>query len=693
MSPSKESLAAAATSNEADLLLQRVRLLLRLRVAWLRSCWSEGARPDARLGVAHADVDWILDDNDAPAREHAWRETNPEALQLAAQLRDLELQRAEQPPSRLDGLQRIFGLSRAEADLLALCLATAIDPDLSRVWAYLHHHAGHAELSETLAARVLGYGRTPPWTEDSAIFRWELVHRVNLTAGEPDALVCDPMIRDWFLDRDAIDPVLAGIAREVAVQAPLDGWPVDAATAFIDHVVHEAGGRVRCILTGPERSGRRTFAAVVASRLGMPLLNVETGHVDGPAWRAIFVRAQRYAYLYRCVLAWTGDVPLTHAWPKGVPLFPIQFILGDPGAAPSPSDGVIDRSFDLPLPSIAVRESLWNALVPQAQSWAPAAVRALAARYRAWPGDIAQIGNENVPTAEAAAVRVRESARGRLGDLAQLLECPFESSDLVLPAAARGAIDDFLFEASARAEFWEQEPSRRLFPQGRGLLALFSGPPGTGKTMAAQVIAGQLGMDLYRINYAALVSKWVGESAKNTQSLLQKAATMDCILLFDEADAMFARRTSEMKDAQDKFANTDASHLMVAIEAYAGVVILASNLKGHIDPAFVRRIRYIIEFPKPDAQQRLELWDRLVTSVAGADVCTRLQPELRQLAADVETTGSQIKFALLAALFTARRERREMSLDHLLRGLNRELSKEGRGLSDRERERIAAHAR
>jgi SpoVK/Ycf46/Vps4 family AAA+-type ATPase len=200
-------------------------------------------------------------------------------------------------------------------------------------------------------------------------------------------------------------------------------------------------------------------------------------------------------------------------------------------------------------------------------------------------------------------------------------------------------------------------------------------------------------MDLYRINYAALVSKWVGESAKNTHALLRKAASMDCILLFDEADSMFARRTSEMKDAQDKFANTDASHLMVAIEAYGGIVILASNLKGHIDPAFVRRLRYIVDFPKPDADQRLELWNRLVASLAGANACARLQPELRQLAVDVDATGSQIKFGLVGALFAARRSRTDLALDHLLDGLNRELTKEGRGLSDRDRERIAAHAR
>jgi hypothetical protein len=691
--PESRQAPAPSAATEAEWVLHRVRLLLQLRVAWLRSCANDRNGTSTRMGASHTDVDLILNDRDRPELEHAWRQHDVEAQRLVAGLRAMEADAAAQPLPRLGRLQQIFGLTPADVDLLQLCLASAIDPSLSRVWAYLHHHAGRPELNEAMAARTLGYGRMPPWTEDSAIFRWELVHRVSAGAGEPDGLSCDQVVRDWFLDRDALDPALAGVAREVRMRPAIDGWPIDEAIAFIDRAVHDAGGRIRCVVTGPSRSGRRTFAAAVAHHFGMAVLNIDTDAVDASTWRALFVRAQRYAYLYRCVLAWSGDAPFAHAWPTHIPIFPIQFVIGEPGATPVPCGGLIDRTFDLPLPGIAVRQALWTALVPQSREWDPGALKALATRYRAWPGDIAQMSDELVPSVESAALRLRECARGRLGDLAQLLECPFEASDLVLPAASRHAIDDFLFEAAMRAEFWEQPASRRLFPQGRGLLALFSGPPGTGKTMAAQVIAGQLGMDLYRINYASLVSKWVGESAKNTHALLHKAATMDCILLFDEADAMFARRTNEMKDAQDKYANTDASHLMVAIEAYGGMVILASNLKGHIDPAFLRRIRYIIDFPKPDAAQRLELWNRLVTSLAGGNACERLQPQLRQLAADVETTGSQIKFALLGALFAARRDATAITLDHLLHGLNRELTKEGRGLSDRERERIAAHAR
>jgi len=684
-----ESLApSSARGEELEFLLQRTRLLLRLRIAWLRSR-STTARPGGRFGISHAEVDSILNDEDRPERERAWQAGEIVAQEMLAELTAIDERFASLEPSRLRLVKQVFGLTAAEVDLLQLCLAISIDPGLTRALGYMHHHPGRSELTEALAARVLGQGRMPVWTEDAALFRWDLLHRVAVAAGEPDAIVCDPVVRDWFLDRDAIDPLLAGIAREVPAMPEIPGWPVDIALEFIDRAVHSGGGRVRCVVTGPVGSGRRTFAAIVAARLGMPALAVDSETIDDRSWRAVSVRAQRYAFLYRCALVWSGDGALLHAWPQGIPPFPIQFVTCEPGLAPPPMAGVLDRTFELPLPTVSVRERLWTDLVPQAASWDPASVHELAARYRAWPGDIAKVQAEGVPSPQDAAMRLRECARGRLGELAQLLECPFEPSDLVLPQAARDALDDFVYEAAARAEFWDQPQSRRLFPQGRGLLALFAGPPGTGKTMAAQVIAGRLGMDLYRINYASMVSKWVGETAKNTQALLHKAASMDCVLLFDEADAMFARRTGEMKDAQDKFANTDASHLMVAIENYGGIVILASNLKGHIDPAFLRRLRYVVDFPKPDAGQRLEIWEKLVTSLAGAETCTRLRRELQQLAPDVDATGSQIKFGLLGALFGARREGRPLGLDHLLRGLNRELTKEGRGLSNRERERIA----
>ena len=298
---------------------------------------------------------------------------------------------------------------------------------------------------------------------------------------------------------------------------------------------------------------------------------------------------------------------------------------------------------------------------------------------------------------EQAAMLIREATRERLGPLAQLVECPFTWDDLVVPEQLQAILEDLIFEAGERAAFWERPEARRLFPQGRGLLALFSGSSGTGKTMAAQVIAASLGLDLFRIDLAAVVSKYVGETSQNLERILSRAQHMDVVLLFDEADALFGKRT-EIKDAHDRFANTDTNYLLQAIEDYRGVAILSTNKKDNIDTAFVRRIRYILDFPKPAAERRLLIWRRLVSELTGAERLETMDDNgrafgqnLETLASVVELTGAQIKYAVLAGIFAAKRDNHPLGLKHLLRGVNRELMKEGRTLSERDRRRLSAY--
>jgi SpoVK/Ycf46/Vps4 family AAA+-type ATPase len=205
--------------------------------------------------------------------------------------------------------------------------------------------------------------------------------------------------------------------------------------------------------------------------------------------------------------------------------------------------------------------------------------------------------------------------------------------------------------------------------------------------MSAQVIAASLGLDLFRVDLSGVVSKYVGETSKNLERILSRAAGMDIVLLFDEADALFGKRT-EIKDAHDRFANTDTNYLLQAIEDYRGVALLSTNRKGNIDPAFIRRIRYVVEFAKPDAKQQEQIWRRIVGELTGAEALDALGGDLPALARDLELTGAQIKFAVLAALFAARRDGKPLAMVHLLRGVDRELMKEGRALSGRERERL-----
>ncbi len=673
------------------LVLARVRVCARRRAEWLRTLWRDDQSTTAGPQVSHAEVDLYLDDRDSPALELEWLSAEAEPDSVAT-LQGLEATMAADTSSRLARLFRIFGLGEVERDLVQACLAAAIDPSLLRVYAYLQDHAGRACVTDALVARLFHHGRTLLLDADGPLVRWAMIVSVEPSPGEPRVHTLDPAIRDWLLGGGALDPELSGIARLHSEQTPLEEWPLEQTVQDLHRWLAGAEPTpVRVRIVGPPGSGRRTFAATVSARLGLPLLAIDATAVDTAGWPRLYVKAQRQAFLDGCALAFCGDAPFTCRFPDTVAHFPLQFLIGETVcSAPLPARG-IDHLVELPPVSLDARRALWRAYAPWSRDWPDDVRESLITQHRALPGDLARIGGRGPSTAAEAAALLRESARESLGELAHRLDCPFERTDLVLSAPLEQGLDDLLFEARDRVAFWERPEAVRLFPQGRGLLALLCGPPGTGKTMTAQVIAAVLGVDLFRIDLAAVVSKWVGETSRNLDRLLTRAARLDVILLFDEADALFGKRT-EIKEANDRFANTDTGYLLQAIESYQGIAVLSSNRKSDIDPAFLRRLRYVLDYPLPDADERLRLWQRVINQLVSEERGGALLADLERIAAAVEVTGAQIKFAVLNALFAARRDARPVDARHLLRGLERELGKDGRPLGERVRERIGAHA-
>lgn len=681
--------ATGELSPELELLLARFRLLATLRLGWLEKLWSEEGAPSTRSAISQGEIEANLADRDSPQAEATWREQNESSRRYSVALADAEASLSSDQTSRLAQINTLFGLSVEESDLLQACAAVALDPSLARVCAYLQDHTGRAYVTEDLAARLFHYGRSSVWSAESALFRWELVSTKDMGAGEPRALACDPQIRDWLAGEHSLDESLVGVAQIYEPQAPLSSWPVRESVEFINRTIHgESPDRLRFTISGAHGSGRRTLAATISASLGLPLLVIEADQIDDVAWPRVFVRAQRHAYLERRALAWIGESLSRKPWAPGVPMFPLQFIICDAGHELPPISGVVERKMKMTALSIEERKQLWRDYIPASNEWPQEDFDALASSYRVHVGDIADAARARVASAPEAVERVRLSARTRLGNLAQLLECPFGWDDLVVPAPLRETLRDIVFEARTRAAFWEQEHARRMFPQGRGLMALLGGPPGTGKTMAAQVIAASLNHDLFRIDLSSVVSKYVGETSQNLERILSRAADMDAVLLFDEADAMFSKRVNEVRDAQDKFANTDAAYLLQAIESFPGIAILTTNQKHNIDPAFIRRLRFVIDFEKPNAAQRLEIWTKVIAGLAGSERADAMLDDLKMLAESIEVTGAQIKFAVLGAMFIAKRAGQTLEMTHVLRGLERELAKEGRALGTRDRTRM-----
>ena len=265
------------------------------------------------------------------------------------------------------------------------------------------------------------------------------------------------------------------------------------------------------------------------------------------------------------------------------------------------------------------------------------------------------------------------------GTRLQLLPATRNFAELKLPATQYQKLQQICRMISAKEQVLEQWGFGQKFSYGNGISILFYGAPGTGKTMAAQVMANELDLELYRINLSAVVSKYVGETEKNLNMIFEEASKSLCILFFDEADALFGKRT-EVKDSQDKYQNMEAAFLLQKMEDYDGISILATNYQQNLDEAFKRRIQYVVEFSIPDAGERLEMWNRVFPEACPV----KEDVDLQFLADQFELTGSNIKNIAVNSAFLAAADGREIDMSHILRALQNEFQKSGKRLTGAE---------
>jgi SpoVK/Ycf46/Vps4 family AAA+-type ATPase len=248
--------------------------------------------------------------------------------------------------------------------------------------------------------------------------------------------------------------------------------------------------------------------------------------------------------------------------------------------------------------------------------------------------------------------------------------------DLILPAPTKSRLREIIFRTRRREVVLDRWGMRRISRRGEGLTALFTGPPGTGKTMAAETIACELGLDLYVVDLATVVDKYIGETEKNLDRIFSEAEQVNGVLFFDEADALFGKR-SEVRDAQDRYANVETAYLLQRMETFDGVAILTTNLRANIDEAFTRRLDAIVEFPMPDVSQRLLLWQRCL----GSGVPLAADVDLEFCAEAFELSGGHIgNVALTAAYLAADGEQADtaLSMTDIVVAVQREYAKLGR---------------
>ena len=678
--------------------LEQVRLRAHLRalwLAWLRRDLSE----TTELGsFENPDLESSLSDRDNPKDEASWLAENADAKKLQRRLATLEGAKVS-AAARLLRFEQLFGLGEAERSVLYTCLAVNLDPSLALVFGALQT-GRPAHPTEPLVARLFGFGRCLPWTSQSSLRLWSIIEEIEIAPGEPRALQLDPHILAWLTGIDGLDPVLVDVADFKKVEEPLQGWPVGDANDFLERVSRDASS-ARIVISGAIGSGRGTFAALIASCSELPLLVIDSDAVDEQEWPQVFLRAQRQAFLTGSALAWRGQHALENRWPTSPSLFPIQFSLVERGQLPRSSGELVDQHLSIPPLSLTERAELWRRFVPGAKKWPEDEFGVLVRRQRVTIGDIHSVARRRPRSAGDATEAIRAASRDRLGKLARRIEPSLNWNDLALPDFLRKQLRFLIFEVGERGALLEEPELRRLFPPGP-VLTLMSGPSGCGKTASAQVVAAELGMDIFAISIASIVSKWVGETPKNIDLLLNRAADLDAVLLFDEADALFKERSP---DAHGHTSSGDTAHLLTAIESYPGIAILCTNRKKDIDPSFIRRIRHELDFAPPEPKERRILWQQLSKSLVGEKAQERLVFFLDVLADQIQITGAQIKNAVLNATLEHRRLCAEFDKAnpgrkkgrplfdkvHLVDGLELELRKHGRAMNRRDRERLLAH--
>jgi len=499
-------------------------------------------------------------------------------------------------------------------------------------------------------------------------------------AAEPPQSVLGAAGKFVALPIAAADVMLPDDARELVVQ-------VARALERPDQLVE---------LRGALGVGRKSIVGAAARQLGRPLLVVDLGEVavDLRALDLALRPLIREAHLQDAVLV----LDRAHEYGDGDgQAWIFQRLTELLRRVRAPLAVVVERSprwlsragrvpmtFDVPFPTPEVQRQLWVRHLPPNVRLAPElSLDALVKRYSASGASIQEACEElgrldvvhqrgGVASEQHVIDVVRGRLAHRLASLATVVRTTLEWSDVILPDDVLAPVFEFLNYAAHSAKVFNDWGFARKLPYGRGLSALFAGPPGTGKTMICSLLAKELGLELYRIDLSQVVNKYIGETEKNLGRVFDEAARGQVMLLFDEADSLFAKRT-EVKSSHDRYANLEVNYLLQRMEAHEGVVVMTTNAETAIDPAFRRRIRFRIRFPAPDEAQRLQLWRGMMPKEA--QVAPNI--DLKIIAQKFPLAGGNIMNALVRAATAAQADGTPIQQHHLMRAAELEYGEMG----------------
>ncbi|HET9532395.1 MAG TPA: ATP-binding protein [Blastocatellia bacterium] len=644
------------------------------------------------------DTDMESDQRLKRIEERISRQTGDEGLRAA-------------PP--LFQVTSLFQLERIEAQCLVLCLAPEIESKYSKVFAFLQDDVTKKLPTIDLALRLFCKGMQDRvaaraiFSPNAPLLRNRLLHPTDAPDGSgalsQRALKLDDRIASFLLETPHLDGYLSEWVEFIAppdepVRAVLPGEMRDRTIRMIEDCFSGGDAPVRPLihLSGRKGSGRRSLAECASRMTGLPLLVADVRRMPSAGteraealWRlgreALLLPAAIFVENFDGLLQEGHRGELTALLDSVEQFSPLTFLSGSHAWKPwRPTQ--LFLSLECPVPDSTSRIGLWKEHLQGAtHEIGDDILIELAGKFNFTDGQIRNAVEaarnrafwESRPPGPLTAAMITQACRGvavpNLGGLALKIEPCYSWSDIVLPESQLIQLREIAAHVKRAQTILETWGFAQKYPNGRGITAMFEGPSGTGKTMAAGIIGAELGLDLYKIDLSCVVSKYIGETEKNLNHIFEEAQDSNAILFFDEADALFGKR-SEVKDAHDRYANIETAYLLQRMEDYSGIVILATNMKHNLDEAFVRRMRFIIHFPFPSDADRELIWERSFPKDAplGRDI------DFRWLARKLKITGGHIKNISLRAAFLAIERQGLIDMDCLVEAARREIEKTGK---------------
>lgn len=620
-------------------------------------------------------------------------------------------------PPALETLCQLFNLSPFERYILLLCVGVEVSSLFAPLYAAIQGDGQRIHPTFSLALTTFGAPNWGALAPHSPLRHWCL-----LEVGAGNALTTSPLriderILHYLLGVEYMDERLKGMVKPLSELASLDDALPDSHQALARQLAatgfHDVDNKIPVMqLCGEDAGSKRSIAAAACNQLGLGLLVVGAETLPNELTQLNLVQrlCERESLLTRSALLLDCDrVEETTASGEGV--------MGQVNGAIARTIETIacpliitsrDRrrqqlrplvTFNVHPPTPDEQRMIWHSALGETASSLNGQIDTLVSYFNLNPPSIraactramgqltanSEPGNGENPPIQHPTSNIQHllwdacliQARPRLDELAQYLEPSANWDDLVLPEKERQVLRTLAAHVRQRAKVYESWGFAGKSRRGLGISALFAGASGTGKTMAAEVLARELQLDLYRIDLSTVVSKYIGETEKNLRKVFDAAEAGGVILLFDEADALFGKR-SEVKDSHDRYANMEVSYLLQRIESYRGLAILTTNLKSALDQAFLRRIRFIVQFPFPDAAQRAEIWQRIFPKQApvGDLAFNKL--------AKLNVAGGNIRNIALNAAFLAADAGESVEMKHLLQAAQSEYIKLERPLTDAE---------